>query len=317
MNVDDRLKTGCVAAVAVAAATAGLWLWFSVAPSQQLDLRVAEAEADPALQDAGTATDLVGAFETFDGQPGTTADVWPRFRGAASDNLAHTSLKLATDWGPKGPRRLWSVALGDGYAGPAVRNGRVYVLDYDVERKADALRCFSITDGREIWRRSYQVAIKRNHGMSRTVPAVTDRFVVSLGPKCHVLCVDATTGDFRWGIDLVRAYGCEVPLWYTGQCPVIDAGMAILAPGGDVLMMGVDCGTGQVAWETPNPDNWKMSHASIIPVTVLGKRQYVYCALGGVAGVSAEPVDRGRLLWKTPDWDYAVVAPSAVVLPDG
>lgn len=307
-----------IGTVAVAAAVAGLWLWFAVAPSQRLELRVAEVGPDPATQGVADVVDLQGTFETFDGQAGTTVDAWPRFRGASSDNMARTGVELATEWTSDGPPRLWSVALGDGYAGPAVRNGRVYVLDYDVAAKGDALRCFSITDGREIWRRSYEVRVKRNHGMSRTVPAVTDAYVVSLGPKCHVLCVDAVTGDFRWGIDLVHDYGSEVPLWYASQCPLIDQGMAVLAPGGeDVLMMGVDCASGEVAWQTPNPDGWSMSHASIIPATVHGKRQYVYCAIGGVVGVSAEPADRGTVLWKTPDWDFAVVAPSAVVMPDG
>ena len=29
--------------------------------------------------------------------------------------------------------------------------------------------------------------------MSRTVPAVSERFVVSLGPMCHVTCLEART----------------------------------------------------------------------------------------------------------------------------
>ena len=37
-------------------------------------------------------------------------------------------------------------------AGAAVADGRVYVLDYDVENKADAMRCLSLADGREIWK---------------------------------------------------------------------------------------------------------------------------------------------------------------------
>ena len=56
------------------------------------------------------------------------------------------------------------------------------------------MRCLSFDDGREIWRFAYPVKVKRNHGMSRTVPAVTDRYVVGLGPKCHVTCLDAVTG---------------------------------------------------------------------------------------------------------------------------
>ena len=59
-------------------------------------------------------------------------------------------------WGTD--RILWSVNdLGEGYAGAAVANGRVYVLDYDEVREADSLRCFSLDDGKEIWRRWYGV----------------------------------------------------------------------------------------------------------------------------------------------------------------
>ena len=46
-------------------------------------------------------------------------------------------------------------------------------------------------------------------------------------------------------------------------------------------------------------------------MTVCGKRMYVYSALGGMVGVSAEPADAGTLLWETP-WDAKVVAPSPV-----
>ena len=82
--------------------------------------------------------------------------------------------------------------------------------------------------------------VKRNHGMSRTVPAVTDKLVVAMGPKCHVVCLDAVTGELRWGLDLVRQYGATVPPWYAGQCPLIDNGAVILAPGGkDALLLAV------------------------------------------------------------------------------
>ena len=41
--------------------------------------------------------------------------------------------------------------------------------------ESDVLRCLSLADGREIWRRWYRTGAKRNHGVSRTVPAVTER----------------------------------------------------------------------------------------------------------------------------------------------
>ena len=249
--------------------------------------------------------------------PSTFPGAWPRFRGAGFDNVCTDQVALAEGWPPGGPPALWSLELGDGHAGAAVLNGRVYVMDYDVKEQADTLRCLSLDDGREIWRRGYKIQVKQNHGMSRTVPAVTDKHVVTIGPRCHVMCVDAVTGDFKWGLDLVRDHAAKEPLWYTGQCPLIDGGTAVLAPAGKELMMGVDGDTGRVLWQTPNPRGWRMSHSSVLLARFGGKRMYVYCAIGGIVGVSAEEDDRGRVLWETSEWNHEVVAPSPVFLGDG
>ena len=39
-----------------------------------------------------------------------------------------------------GPKRLWTVSLGEGYAAAAVRDGRVYVLDHVQDMPIAALR---------------------------------------------------------------------------------------------------------------------------------------------------------------------------------
>src|SRR5204863_6511529 len=114
------------------------------------------------------------------------------------------TVALARSWEQTGPRELWAIEVGEGYAGAAVMQGRVYIVDYDREKKQDAVRCLSLADGKEIWRFAYPVAVKRNHGMSRTVPAVTSKYVVAMGRKCHVACVDARTGEPRWGMVVVR-----------------------------------------------------------------------------------------------------------------
>ena len=196
-------------------------------------------------------------------------------------------------------------------------DGKVFLMDYNEETHSDILRCFSLDDGSEIWQTGYDIYIKRNHGISRTVPAVSGRYVVAMGPKCHVMCVDSDSGKFIWGIDLVQRYNAEVPLWYTGQCPVIDDSLAIIAVGGDVMMIAVHCATGKVVWESPNNNNWKMSHSSIIPMTIQDKRLYVYCAIGGIIGVSAEKEDSGTILFESNAFDHTVIAPSPVYLGEG
>jgi outer membrane protein assembly factor BamB len=246
--------------------------------------------------------------------PGTR---WPRFRGADFDNISKETIPLIDKWGSEGPKILWKIPLGEGHAAPAVFDGRVYLLDYDETKKADALRCFSLLTGEELWRRWYHIRLKRNHGLSRTIPAVSDKYILSIGPKGQVMCLDRVSGDFRWGYDVAKEMDSEVPFWYTGQCPLMDHDTAVIATGGKSLMIAIDCNTGKKVWETPNPGGWKMSHSSIMPMNFKGKKMYVYIAVGGICGISASGSDRGKILWKSTEFAPAVVAPSPVILDEG
>jgi outer membrane protein assembly factor BamB len=256
------------------------------------------------------------------GVPSQITGNWSQFRGDNYDAISTESIVLRKNWTDDNPPpTLWGLPLGEGYAGFAVRNGRVYILDYDMENHRDALRCLSLDDGEEIWRFSYPVRIKKNHGMSRTIPAVTDQFCVSLGPKCHVLCVDAVTGEEKWLIDLRHEYGTVEPQWYAGQCPLIvslpgnNRPSAIVAPSGpEVLMVALDCETGEEIWRTPNPHRWDMTHASLTPMTLDGQLTFVYFGDDGLAGVRASD---GELLWSTTGWKTALATCSSpVILPE-
>ena len=260
----------------------------------------------------------IGEFFSFkktgEGLPGTR---WPRFRGGDFDNISKETIPLIDSWGKNGPRILWKIPLGEGHAAPAIYDGRVYLLDYDETLRQDALRCFSLATGEELWRRSYQLRLKRNHGLSRTIPSINEKYVVTIGPRCQVMCTDRLTGQLFWGIDLVRDFNAEVPFWYTGQCPLIDQDTVILAPCGKSLLVAVNCNTGKTIWETPNTRKWKMSHSSVMPMTYKGQKMYVYCAIGGICGIAASGPARGKILWETAAFSPSVVAPSPVILDQG
>ncbi len=308
-----------VPALAVLLGVAALERWLTHDPVP--DLALHEPGMDGAPERSERAAEVVTIGEHFrrgDGEPAAIGGVWPQFRGENHENKYAGPTALAGRWEEDQPRILWKIEMGEGHAGPAIRNGRVYVLDYDEESGRDALRCLSLADGREIWRREYDVTVRRNHGMSRTVPAVSERHVVTLGPRGHVMCVDAESGALLWTLDLVREHGAEIPMWYTGQCPLIVDEVAILAPAGDdVLMMGVDGATGAILWQTPNTPGLGMSHSSIMPAQFDGTPMFVYAGLGGMVGVGAEGDHTGEILWHAPQWDRSVMAPAPVVFPDG
>ncbi|HNS70734.1 MAG: PQQ-like beta-propeller repeat protein [Verrucomicrobia bacterium] len=279
--------------------------------------RVPGTDHDPGSETGARANPvLAGKLLRSEGQPANLPGAWPQFRGPQRDAISAEAVSLERSWAPGQPRELWAIDVGEGYAGPVILNGRVYLMDYDRDQQQDALRCLSLADGREIWRYSYPVRVKRNHGMSRTVPVVTDQLVVAIGPKCHVVALNSITGELLWGLDLTRQFGATVPPWYAGQCPLLDQGAVILAPGGDdALLLAVEAQTGKVLWRTPNPHGWKMTHSSVMPMEFDGQRMYVYCASKGVVGVSAQD---GSLLWETPDWKISIATvPSPLPLDGG
>lgn len=290
-----------------------LYGWMAQPPAVNITVSMPGGDGRPEGASGGEkATDLKGVFVHYAELENRLPGSWTRFRGEKFDNICRDCPPLASRWREEGPPELWAVDLGEGYAAPVVHDGRVYVLDYDEERHGDLVRCFSLDTGQELWQRFYEVSVKRNHGMSRTVPAVTDSLLVTIGPRCHVLCLDPQTGDYRWGIDLQQEFGATEPLWYTGQCPLIDDGVVVLAAGGpEALMLSVDGMSGEVLWKTPNPQNREMSHSSVMPLHLAGTATYVYSALGAVVGVAAEGEKRGELLWEV-SWKARVIAPSAV-----
>ncbi len=267
-------------------------------------------------QDSDQRNTAAGQPVRGPGQPADIPGAWPGFRGPNRDAICDDGTRLARAWPASGPPVMWRIELGQGYASPAIHDGRVYVLDYDEQARADTMRCLSLADGREIWRNSYPIEIVPNHGCSRTVPAMIRDCVVSIGPRCHVACWDAETGQNRWLIDMVQRFGAEERQWYTGQCPLVDGDRVILAPGGpEALLAAVEFRTGQVVWKTPNPRGWKMTHSSVMITEFAGHKMYVYCGTGGTVGVSAED---GRILWDETRWvENFATSPSPLPLADG
>jgi len=310
--------------LALLAGSAVIGWWLGLAPVQAPTLSVPGLD-DPAGRKAEDALrrklqlfeygELYAKF-VFPVAVQSESGNWPRFRGEKLDGINHQDIELADTFPAEGPREIWRLELGAGYAGAAIYEGRVYVMDH-VEGEGDVLRCFDFDSAKELWRTGYKIRVPNNHGITRTTPAVTDSYIVTMGPMGQVMCVERGTGKALWGMSLSREYGTRdlSGCWYAGQCPLIEDGNAIIAPAGtNVLMIAVACATGEVVWEAPNRNGWRMSHSSIVPVTVDGTKMYVYCSVGGITAVGAEGELAGKVLWETDEWTSSVLMPSPVVM---
>ena len=287
--------------------------WHLYTPSFEINIQNPGADNRPEGKSRSATDVLIGEFfMRYADESSSLKGQWSCFRGSDYKNIVRTNDNF--DFSADFPVQ-WKVETGEGHAAPVIYNGLVYLLDYDEKLSSDVLRCFLLESGTELWRRWYRVPMKRNHGFSRTAPVVNDKYVITLGPEAHIMCCDPITGELKWTLDLKKEYQTEVPFWYSGQCPRIEDNQLILAPAGnEILMIGVDCETGEIVWQTPNSTGYKMSHSSVMPMILSGKKTFVYIGVGGVCGVSGEGSDKGKLLWSVDKWKPSVIAPSPMQL---
>ncbi len=250
------------------------------------------------------------------GAPAGRADDWPQFRGPQRDNISRET-GLAREFPPGGPKPLWTTDVCEGYGGAAIVAGKVYFEDYSKEKKEYYVRCLELASGKELWRFTESKApagIRANHGITRAVPAVDGVHVFALDPKCVLHCLEAATGKELWQKSLVKDYAAQIPAWYNGQCPLLDGDRVVIGVGGaEALMVAFDRNSGKELWRTPNESKWLLSHASVMPATLGGVKQYLWCTLAGPLGVKA---DDGQLLWFHERKFNVAVAPSPLPIGD-
>src|SRR5688500_3211063 len=102
----------------------------------------------------------------------THADNWPHWMGPGHDNIWREEGVLER-FPAGGPKILWRTPVAGGYAGPAVADGRVFLMDLvtsdnvkidNFERKAstgaERVLCLDEATGEILWKHEYPVEYK-------------------------------------------------------------------------------------------------------------------------------------------------------------
>jgi outer membrane protein assembly factor BamB len=217
---------------------------------------------------------------------------WPQFRGPKGEGTS-AEKGLARAWPAGGPKVLWTVPLGPGYGGAAIWEGSVYLLDR-VNRQKDVLRVLDLASGKETWTFSYEAPGRIDHDGSRSTPAVTAKYVYTIGPFGQFHCLDRATHQVVWKKNLLTDYGTKAPRWAVAQSPVLYKNLVIVAPQAQQAgLAAFDQATGQERWHS-GPIG-PMGYGSPLLVTVEGTEQFVIVNPVGVAAISAAD---GKVLWK-------------------
>jgi outer membrane protein assembly factor BamB len=235
---------------------------------------------------------------------------WPQFMGPTEDAVSPEK-NLAKTFPAEGPKVLWTVKMGKGYGGPAVRAGKVYVLDRP-DQQQDALRCLDLATGNELWKFAYDAPGRVDHDGSRSTPAVTDKRVYSIGMFGDFYCLDLGTHEVVWKKNLLKDYNVAKPTWAVAQSPILYKNLVIAAPQSSTIgIVAYDQETGKEVWHS-GPVG-QIAYVTPKLVTIDGVDQFVMVAGNGTYGISAAD---GKQLWKY-GYSCRVAIPNVSVLGNG
>jgi outer membrane protein assembly factor BamB len=224
-------------------------------------------------------------------------DDWPQWRGPTRDGVWRETGVVEKFAGPEVPIR-WRVPVGNGYSGPTVAAGRVYVTDRIVEpAQQERILCFDEQTGKPLWTVVYDCMYARVGYQAGPRAGVTfdDGRVYALGTMGHLHCLDAATGAVVWKHDLDAVYQIQMPIWGIAASPLVEGDLLIVQVGGkSACLVAFDKKTGAERWRALDD---QASYAAPIIVPQAGRRVLVCLTGDNVVGLDPQT---GKVYWTEP-----------------
>jgi len=178
------------------------------------------------------------------------ADDWPQWGGPGGDCVwRETGI---VDKLPAGllPRK-WSTPIGEGYSGPAVAKGLVYITDCQQAAETERMLCLDAETGKEVWKHEYPVRYTISYPAGpRAAPVIDAGRVYTIGAEGNMFCFDARNGKILWQKNFVKEYNTKLPIWGMAAAPLVDGDQLITLVGGanGATVVSFDKATGKELW---------------------------------------------------------------------
>ena len=264
---------------------------------------------------------------------------WPQWLGEKRDGVWRET-GIIEKFPESGPELRWTRKIGGGYSGPAVANGRVFVMDRLAEsqdlnagpdlhegkppRNANFLRrknlgkervlCFRETDGEPLWEHTYDcpyTTVSIYAIGPRCTPTVDGNRVYTLGAEGNLFCLNVKDGSEIWSCDFKVAYDWKVNFWGASAHPLVDNDKLICVVGGKATVVAFDKRTGKQIWTALQAKD--PGYCPPMIYTIHGKRQLVVWHSEAIVGLDP---DSGEQLWSVPVQATFAMSIGAPVLHD-
>lgn len=242
------------------------------------------------------------------------ADDWPQWLGPKRDGVWREQ-GIVDAFPPSGPEVRWRAPVAGGYAGPAVAQGRVFVMDWTPKadgqaaggspfdrkqrRGVERVLCLDERDGTVLWKHEYDC----DYGISyaagpRATPTVDGDRVYTLGAEGHLKCLEAASGKVLWEKRLGGPEGGEqaTPIWGFATHPLVDGDKLICLTGRkDAAVVAFNKMTGEPLWSSLPAKDPGYSPPMIHEAA--GVRQLIVWHPESVNSLDPET---GKLYWSVP-----------------
>jgi outer membrane protein assembly factor BamB len=251
---------------------------------------------------------LLAAFALASSAALCQADDWPQWLGPQRDGI-WSETGILKEFPAEGPRVRWRVPIGAGYTGPAVANGRVYVMDRQrpitsaetPKRGAipgsERILCLNEADGQIVWKHEYDCPYTMSYPAGpRATPVVSDGKVFALGAEGNLFCLDANKGTKLWSHEFKKDYGLDTPVWGFAASPLLDGQKLICLAGGDgSTVVAFDKDTGKELWRALSAK--EPGYCPPVIYEVGGKRQLIIFHPQALNSLDPET---GKVYWTQP-----------------
>ncbi|MCH2125298.1 MAG: PQQ-like beta-propeller repeat protein [Pirellulaceae bacterium] len=251
------------------------------------------------------------------------ADDWPQWLGPRRDSVWRET-GILERFPQNGPPLRWKTTVSGGYSGPAVANGRVFVMDWvalpqktppknlntgEIPKNHNFVRelhpgtervvCLRERDGIKLWQHTYRcdyTTVSTYAIGPRCTPTIDGNRVFTLGAEGHLICFDVTDGTVVWSRNFVEDYKLTIPEWGIAAHPLVDGEQLICVVGGkDSVCIAFDKRTGQERWRAL--DARQPGYCAPMIYEIAGKRQLLIWHSDSINAIDPES---GELYWSVP-----------------
>ncbi len=239
------------------------------------------------------------------------ADDWPQWLGPQRDGVWREQ-GLIEKFPAGGPKIRWRTPVGQGYSGPAVANGRVYLTDWVVPPNVkqpksgfgaanipglERVLCLDEATGQLLWKHEYPCRYTVSYAAGpRTTPVVAGGKVYTLGTMGDLVCLDAAKGTLLWTRNFPKEYRAAPPLWGFSASPLLDGDRLITLVGGKgSVVVAFHKDTGKELWRALSAT--EIGYAPPMLYEQAGTRQLIVWHPEAVN--SLDPAT-GKVYWSVP-----------------